>query len=91
MSKSYSHIIIFFSTCAKLVSSLKKNTAHPIVTDEEKSIINAPSEVLPNLPQLRCWNHTFRDATRWLRIHGAPGKYLPVYIYDLCILFHLSQ
>ena len=59
--------------------------------DEEKSIVNTLSEVLPNLPQLRCWNHTFRDATRWLRNHGAPGKDVPAYINDLRILFHLPS
>ena len=75
--------------CAKLVSSLT-STAHPIVTDEEKAIVNAIAKVLPNLRQLRCWNHIFRDVKRWLRQHGAPGLDISVYINDVRAMFHLS-
>ena len=41
----------FLSTCKKLVQSLKSATC-PLVTDEERSIVNAVGEVLPQIPQL---------------------------------------
>lgn len=34
-------------------------------------IVNAILEILP---QLRRWNHIFRDVTRWLRSHCAPSQ-----------------
>ena len=54
-----------FTVCNKLVPSLRRTT-YPLVTDEERAIVNAISEIFPNIPQLRCWNHIFRNITRWL-------------------------
>ena len=45
----------FFIICKNLIPSLK-STNHLFVTDEERSIVNSISDVLPNIPQLRCWN-----------------------------------
>ena len=59
-----------FRICKNLLPSLKR-TKHPFVTDEERSIVNSISNVFPNIPQLGCWNHIFRDIRRWLRAHGA--------------------
>lgn len=86
--KFEAHHKAFFSVCSKLVPSLSK-TLFPIVTDEEKAIVKAISEILPNIPQLRCWNHTLRDVTRWLRNHGAPSQDVSVYLNDVRSLFHL--
>lgn len=86
--KFEAHHKIFFTICSSLVPSLS-HTAYPIVTDEEKAIVNAISEILPNVAQLRCWNHIFRDVTRWLRSHGAPSQDVSVYLSDLRMLFHL--
>ena len=67
----------FFSICHKLVPLLKKTTK-PFVTNEERAIVNAISETLPDVPQLRCWNHIFRDIRRWLSSHGAPSEDISV-------------
>ena len=40
-----------FKVCVKLVKSLK-DTHVPIVTDEERGILNAITKTLPNVPQL---------------------------------------
>jgi hypothetical protein len=77
------------TVCKKLVPSLSR-TRHPIVTDEEKAIVNAISDVFPNIPQLRCWNHIFRNITRWLRNHGANSTDISVYMSDVRALFHLA-
>ncbi len=81
---------VFFEICKKLVRSLKE-TKRPIVTDEECSIVNAISSVLPTVPQLRCWNHIFQDVTRWLRRHGAPSQDVSTYLSDIRDLFHLPS
>ena len=78
----------FFSICCKLVPSLTK-TAKPIVTDEEQAYVNTIRNHLPTAPHLRCWNHLFRDAMRWLRSHGAPAQDVSVYLSDVRALFHL--
>ena len=67
-----------------------KTTIHPIVTDEERGIINAIAKTLPNVPQLRCWNHTFHSIKSWLRVHGAPSADVSVYLSDVRMLFHVS-
>ena len=71
----------------KLVHSLGKST-HPLVTGEEKRIINDVAANLPLSPRLRCWNHLLQDVKRWLRSHGATSKDLSVYITNLWELFH---
>ena len=86
--KFQSHHAELFSICRKLIKSLPSST-NPIVTDEEKAIVNAITELLPRLPQLRCWNHIFRDVTRWLRSHGAPSHDVSIYLSDIRVLFHL--
>ena len=80
----------FFTVCKTLVPSLR-STSHPFVTDEERSIVNSISDVLPNVPQLRCWNHIFRDIRRWLRAHGAPSIDIAIYLEDVRGIFHLSS
>ena len=61
------------------------------MTDEEKGIVNSIAKALPNVPQLRCWNHTFRSIKSWLRVHGAPSAAdIAVYLSDVRMLFHLS-
>ena len=86
--KFQSHHAELFSICRKLIKSLRSST-HPIVTDEEQAIVNAISETLPQVPQLRCWNHIFKDVTRWLRSHGAPSDDVSIYQSDVRALFHL--
>ena len=67
-----------------------KTTIHLIVTDEEKGIINAIAKALPNVPQLRCWNQTFRSIKSWLRVHEAPSADVSVYLGNVRMLFHAS-
>lgn len=88
--KFESHHKFFLKVCSDMVPSLSR-IAYPFVTDEEKGIVNAISEILPNASQFRCWNHIFRDVTRWLRSHGAPSQDVSVYLSDLRLLFHLSS
>ena len=76
--------------CCKLVRALRTAT-YQIVIDEERAIVNAISEVFPQAVQLRCWNHIFRDVTRWLRSHGAQSHDISVYLNDLRTLFHLQE
>ena len=80
----------FFKICCKLSPSISK-TQKPIVTDKERGIVNAVSKYLVSSPNLRCWNHIFRDAMRWLRAHGAPSLDVSVYLSDLRDLFHLCS
>ena len=80
----------FFEICCKLSPSISK-TQKPIVTDEERGIVNAVSKYLVSSPNLQCWNHIFRDAMRWLRAHGAPSLDVSVYLSDLRDLFHLCS
>ena len=63
----------------------------PFITDEERAIVNAISEVFPQAVHLRCWNHIFRDVTRWLRSHGTQSHDISVYLNDLRTLFHLQE
>ena len=88
--KFQDHHSEFFTICKKLVPSLE-STKYPFVTDEERSIVNSISNVLPNVPQLRCWNHIFRDIRRWLRAHGAPSKDVAIYLEHVRDLFHLQS
>ena len=52
-----------FQEAVKLVPALK-TVKHPMVTDEEKGIVNAVETYLPNIVRVRCWNYTIRDITR---------------------------
>ena len=76
-----------FKEAIKHVPALK-TVKHPIVTDEEKGIVNAVEDCLPNIVRVRCWNHIIRDVTRWLRAHGAPSQDVQEYISDIRGLFH---
>ena len=76
-----------FHICCKLVPSLCKCT-RPIVTDEEQAFANT-IRCHMSLTHLRCWNHVFRAAIRWLRSHGAPAQDVAVYLSDVRDLFHL--
>jgi len=49
-----------------------------MVTDEEQAIVNAIAQVLPQTPQLRCWNHIFHVVMAWLPKHGAPCQDISV-------------
>jgi len=59
------------------------------VTDEEQAYLNAIRKHLPAAPHLRCWNHLFQDAMRWLRSHGAPSQDVSVCLSNVRVLFHL--
>ena len=78
-----------FSVCTKIVRSLNHTTC-PMVTDEEMAIVNAVAQVIPQVPQLRCWNHIFRAVMAWLHKHGAPCQDTSIYLSDIRDLFHLS-
>ena len=44
------------------------------------------------LKQFSCdADYIFRDATRWLRCHGAPSQNIFVYFDDIRTLFHLQR
>ena len=79
----------FFEIYCKLSPAISK-TQKPIVTDEERSIVNAVAKYMVSSPNLQCWNHIFRDAMRWLQAHGAPSLDVLVHMSDLRDLFHLS-
>lgn len=85
--KYQDHHAELFTICKNLIPSLK-NTNHSFVTDEERSIVNSISNVLPNVLQLRCWNHIFRDVRRWIRAHGVPSTDIAIYLEDIRDLFH---
>ena len=53
-----------FHECCRRISSLK-NTKFPIVTDKEKSIVNAIKRQLPDIKLVHCWNHILRDIQSW--------------------------
>ena len=82
----YCHEQLFQETL-KCVPGLNQ-TKHPLVSDEEKGILNAVTKKLPALTRLRCWNHIIYDVTRWLRAHGAPSQDVLEYTSDLRNLFH---
>ena len=42
-----------------------------------------------SLTHLRCWNHVYTAAIRWLRSHGAPAQDVAVDLSDVRDLFHL--
>ena len=79
-----------FKVCKQLVPSLLRTT-YPLVTGEVRSIVKAISTVLPQVPQLRCWIHIFRDELRWLRGNGAPSPDMSIYLSDVKHLFHLTS
>ena len=73
--------------CCKQVPSMKA-TKFPVVTDKEKSIINAITKEVPAMKLLHCWNHIFRDVQLWCRKHGAPKADVAFYSEELRNLFH---
>ena len=80
------HETLFQIAVDKVPSLLK--SVYPIVTDEEKAINNAISNVLPQAKRLRCWNHIFRGARHWLHSHGVSNSKVQEFISDLRELFH---
>ena len=76
-----------FKRLSKCVPGLNQ-TKHPLVSDEEKGIVNAVTKKLPAVTRLRCWNHIIHDVTRWLHAHGAPSQDVLEYTGDLRNLFH---
>ena len=55
----------------------------PFVTDREENIITAITKRLPQVRQLRCWNHLQSGARHWLRKHGTSSSECSVYVQDL--------
>ena len=78
---------IFFRIAEEKVPSLSRSV-YPIVTDEEKAINNAITNIIPNARRLRCWNHIFRGARHWLRSHNIANSKVQDFIADLRELFH---
>jgi len=58
-------------------------TKHPLISDEEKDIVNAITGKFSEVTRLRCWNHLIHDITRWLQAHGAPSQDVLKYTSDL--------
>ena len=84
------HFKELFSACTKLVCPLNHTTCHMVTDEEVVAIVNAVAQVIPQVPQLRCWNqHTFRAVMVWLSKHGAPCQDISVYLSDIRDLFHL--
>ncbi len=79
-----------FRECVKQVPSLK-NINLPIVTDREKSIINAIKTEVLSVKLVHCWNCVFKDIQLWCRKHGAPKLDLSVYCDDLYPFFFNHQ
>jgi len=63
-------------------------TKHPLISDEEKDIVNAITGKFSEVTRLRCWNHLIHDITRWLQAHGAPSQDVLKYTSDLWRHFH---
>ena len=55
--------------------------------DRERAITSAINSVLPEIPNLSCWNHIFQDVRRWLTARGAPQSECTLYIGHLWQLF----
>ena len=77
----------FFRTLKAMVPSLNRSQS-PIVTDQEKAIINAIAAEVPQMPHVYCWNHVLQDMCRWLREHGAPSEDVTVYMEHVRQLLH---
>ena len=76
-----------FQECLVRSPYLKKVT-YPIVTDNEKAIVNVIHDVLFNIPHVLCWNHLIHDVGYWLQKHAAPSADIATYIGDVRSLFH---
>lgn len=76
-----------FQECLVRIPYLKKATC-PIVTDNEKAIVNVIHDVLFNIPHVLCWNHLIHDVRYWLQKHAAPSADIATYIGDVRSLFH---
>ena len=74
-------------TCAERVPMLLEAKC-ALVTDKEKSIVNAIRAELPEVAVVHCWNHILRDVRLWCRKHGAPACDVSVYSNHLLELFH---
>ena len=68
-----------------------RKCSYPVITDEERGIVNAITSNLLAAICLRCWNHIFQDVTRWLRAHGAKSEEISIYLTDVHDLFHQSS
>ena len=74
---------VMFQECIMKTPHIK-NVKCTIVTDNQKAIVNITHNVLPNIPHVRCWNHTFRDVRGWLHNkHVAPSTDIATYIGDV--------
>ena len=80
----------FFSTCTKLSKSLR-SANFPIVTDEERGIVNAVSASLPRASNIRCWNHLLQNVALWIHSHGATGADFSVYLTDVRNIFYQAS
>ena len=81
---------ILFQEAVRHIPSIK-STSSCLVIDREKAIIKAAEMEVPNLHQLQCWNHIYRDIRFWLRKHGAPNTDITVYIDDISNMFHSAS
>ena len=78
------HLEIFFNLIKEKVKLPRRPFA--CVTDGETGIINAMS-VVPNLVDIRCWNHILQDCGRWLTDKGCSKKEINCYKDHLRCLF----
>ena len=69
----------FLRNLCKHIPNLQKSTV-PIITDRERSITNALTNVLPNAQVFYCWNHFKQDIIRWLGTHKAAKDETRVYL-----------
>ena len=80
----------FLTLLSTLIPTLK-SIPLTIVTDRERGIINAISQVLPNAKLLLCWNHLKRDLKFWLQKHGAKSDEYKVYLDGLSTLLNTNS
>ena len=62
---------IFWQHIKSVCPELNTSKQVIIVTDQEKSIIDAIQRSFPNLQHFLCWNHVIQDCKRWLKSHGV--------------------
>ena len=78
-----------FQIASIKVPSLTHQT-FPMVTDEERGIVNSIENHLPMATRLRCWNHIFRNARYWCKSHNIKNNEMQDFVTDLRDLFHRS-
>ena len=61
---------IFWQHMKSVCPEMQSSKQVLIVTDQEKSIIEAIHRSFPEMPHFLCWNHILQDCKRWLRSHG---------------------